>query len=292
MSTELRGLNLSHRYRSGKLWGSGRTVPALSEVSVSVSAGNSVALVGSSGSGKSTLLRTLLALQKPDSGVVELDGKPVIAGSVSSLRWYRQIVQYVPQNPASSLDPRMTVHQLLQEPLHQLRVSGDHHRLIRESMEKVELDPALITRRPGELSGGQNQRVAIARALVTSPKILLADEPVSGLDLPLRNTVLALLNRLVTSDGLGLLFVSHDLAAVAQLCARTIVLSSGHVIEHGDTRELLANAQHPDTRQLIAAVPRLPAQPERAENGQPPRPKPAEDRAGMYDSGGSILLQP
>lgn len=259
MSTELRGLDLSHSYRSGGPWKWGRTVDALKDVSLAVTAGQSTALVGSSGSGKSTLLRFLLAMESPAAGTVELDGVPVRAGSVSSLRWYRRIVQYVPQNPAGSLDPRMSVHQLLLEPLQQLRIQGDHHRMVGEALERVDLEPDLIRRRPGELSGGQNQRVAIARALVTSPRFLLADEPVSGLDLPLRETVLALLDRLVTRDGLGLLFVSHDLAAVAQLCTRTVVLSSGQVIEQGATSKLLATPRHPRTRELIAAIPRLPA---------------------------------
>ena len=258
MSSELRGLNLSHRYRSG-LGRWGRTVDALKDVSLSVTAGESSALVGTSGSGKSTLVRALLALENPTSGTVELDGVPVRAGSVSSLRWYRRKVQYVPQNPAGSLDPRMSVHQLLLEPLQQLRIRGDHHRMVREALERVDLDADLVGRRPGELSGGQNQRVAIARALVSSPQFLLADEPVSGLDLPLRETVLTLLDRLVSRDGLGLLFVSHDLAAVAQLCTRTVILSSGRVIEQGATNKLLANPQHPATRELIAAIPRLPA---------------------------------
>jgi peptide/nickel transport system ATP-binding protein len=259
MSTELRGLNLSHRYRSGGPWKWGRTVDALKDVSLAVTAARSTALVGSSGSGKSTLLRTLLALESPTAGTVELDGVPVRAGSVSSLRWYRRIVQYVPQNPAGSLDPRMSVYQLLLEPLQQLRIRGDHHRMVGEALERVDLDLDLIGRRPGELSGGQNQRVAIARALVTSPRFLLADEPASGLDLPLRETVLTLMDRLVTRDGLGLLFVSHDLAAVAQLCTRTVVLSSGQVIEQGATPEVLANPEHPNTRELIAAIPCLPA---------------------------------
>lgn len=257
MSTELRGLNLSHSYRSGLGGRWGRTVEALKDVSLSVTCGESTALVGSSGSGKSTLLRTLLALEHPTAGTVELGGVPVKAGSVSSLRWYRRMVQYVPQSPAGSLDPRMSVHQLLLEPLQQLRIRGDHRRMVREALERVGLDPDLINRRPGELSGGQNQRVAIARALVTSPQFLLADEPVSGLDPPLRETILTLLDQLVTQDGLGLLFVSHDLAAVAQLCTRTVVLAAGHVIEQGPTSKLLASPRHPGTRELIAAIPRL-----------------------------------
>lgn len=256
MTAQLRAVNLRHRYRTGGIRRRTRTVAALNDVSLSAAAGESIALVGSSGSGKSTLLRNLLALEKPNAGSVELNGVPVKAGSVASLRWYRRVVQYVPQNPAGSLNPRMTVHRLLHEPLEQLRISGEHRSIVAETLERVDLDPALLDCRPGELSGGQNQRVAIARALVTSPSILLADEPVSGLDLPLRNTILALLDRLVSRDGLGLLFVSHDLAAVAQLCTRTVVLSSGRIVEQGATQELLANPRHQVTRELIAAIPR------------------------------------
>ncbi|WP_458106559.1 ATP-binding cassette domain-containing protein [Arthrobacter sp. R3-55] len=292
MSTELRGLNLSYRYSGGKPWQAKPATAALTDVSLSVGAGQSIALVGSSGSGKSTLLRTLLALHKPHAGVVELDDRPARAGSVASLRWYRRIVQYVPQNPAGSLDPRMTIQQLLQEPLHQLRVRGDHRRMIQEALERVELDPAHVRRRPGELSGGQNQRVAIARALVTSPKILLADEPVSGLDLPLRNTVLDLLGRLVTRDRMGLLFVSHDLAAVAQLCLRTVVLSSGRIVEDGETARLLKEASHPVTRQLIAAVPGLPAMSESAKDTVMADSQSSDNCSGLHGRNGTMLLQP
>ena len=259
MSAELRAVNLTRSYPGAGLWRRSEPVAALNDISLSIGAGQSIGLVGRSGSGKSTLLRTLLALERPAAGTVEFEGTPVRAGSAASLRWYRRKVQYVPQNPAGSLDPRMTVHQLLLEPLERLQVRGDHRAMIREALERVDLEPAHTGRRPRELSGGQNQRVAIARALVAGPQILLADEPVSGLDLPVRNTVLALLDRLVSRDGLGLLFVSHDLAAVARLCPRTIVLQAGRIIEEGATAQLLASPRHPDTRELITAIQRLPA---------------------------------
>lgn len=259
MSAQLRAVNLRHSYLGAGLWRRSDPVTALNDVSLAIGAGQSTGLVGRSGSGKSTLLRTLLALERPAAGTVEFDSTPVRAGAAASLRWYRRKVQYVPQNPAGSLNPRMTVHQLLLEPLEQLRVRGDHRAMIREALERVELEPAHAGRRPRELSGGQNQRAAIARALVVSPQILLADEPVSGLDLPVRNTVLALLDRLVSRDGLGLLFVSHDLTAVAHLCPRTIVLQSGRIIEEGDTARILASPRQQDTRELITAIQRLPA---------------------------------
>lgn len=257
MSATLTAANLRHSYPSAGFRGRRRSLPALHDVSLTVAAGDSIGLVGSSGAGKSTLLRSLLALEKPETGMVAFNGSPIVPGTASSLRWYRRKVQYIPQNPAGSLDPTMSVQRLLLEPLRQLRIGGDHHGMVREALERVDLDPGLLGRKPRELSGGQNQRVAIARALVPSPSILLADEPVSGLDLPLRNSVLELLEQLVRRDGLGLLFVSHDLAAVARLCTRTLVLSGGRIVEQGSTAAVFADPQHADTRELIDSIPRL-----------------------------------
>jgi len=151
----------------------------------------------------------------------------------------------------------MNVERLLLEPLRQLRINGDHRRMILDALQRVDLDRGLLARRPSELSGGQKQRVAIARALVPAPTILLADEPVSGLDLPLRNSVLALLEQLVHRDGLGLLFVSHDLAAVARLCSQTLVLSEGSIVEQGPTSAVYANPQTREARELVTSIPGL-----------------------------------
>ncbi|WP_066289400.1 ABC transporter ATP-binding protein [Arthrobacter sp. B6] len=225
----------------------------LRNVTLQVSAGESVALVGSSGSGKSTLLRIMLALARPSAGTVTLGGQAVVPGRASGLRWYRRAVQYIPQNPGGSLDPRMRVSQLLAEPLRQLAVPGDHKKLIRQVLERVEVPAELLECRPGELSGGQNQRVAIARALVVSPKFLLADEPVSGLDLPLRNAVVSLLDSLVHREGLGLVLVTHDLSTATGMCGRTSVLSEGEVVEHGATPQVLAHPAHQATAALLQA---------------------------------------
>lgn len=257
MSATLSAHRLTHHYRGRGFRTRRRILPALRDVSLTVTTGDTIGLVGSSGAGKSTLLRSLLALEKPVSGTVAFNERAVTPGPASSLRWYRRLVQYVPQNPAGSLDPSMDVSRLLLEPLRQLGIGGDHQSMVSRALERVELDPGVLRRRPGQLSGGQNQRVAIARALVPSPRILLADEPVSGLDLPLRNTVLTLLGQLVNRDGLGLLFVSHDLGAVSMLCSRTVVLSGGGIVEQGPTAELFRNAKHPATQELIASVPRL-----------------------------------
>ena len=230
---------------------------ALKDITLRLSPGSSTALVGRSGSGKSTLVRIMLALTRPSSGTVSLGPRPVQPGSAKALRWYRRSVQYVPQNPAGSLDPRMTVAQLLTEPLRQLRVDGSHRLLVAQALERVEVAAALLDRRPGELSGGQNQRVAVARALVASPSYLLADEPVSGLDLPLRDTVLALLDNLVRHDGLGLLLVTHDLAAAATMCGTTAVLDDGRIVEHGPTHQILNDPRNQATAALLEASPGL-----------------------------------
>jgi peptide/nickel transport system ATP-binding protein len=151
----------------------------------------------------------------------------------------------------------MTVTQLLTEPLRQLQVGGNHRMLVAQALERVEVTAALLDRRPGELSGGQKQRVAVARALVASPSYLLADEPVSGLDLPLRATVLVLLDSLVRHDGLGLLLVTHDLATAARMCGTTAVLDDGRIVEHGPTHQVLKDPRNEATAALLEASPDL-----------------------------------
>jgi peptide/nickel transport system ATP-binding protein len=249
------GLSRSHPGRTP--WS--RRRPALAGVDLQLAGGSRVGLVGGSGSGKTTLLRCLLALDPPDSGQVTCDGRLVRPGPARSLRWFRRLVQYVPQDPASSLNPRMSVADLVAEPLRRLAVPGQHPALVAAALTRVELPGDLAGRRAGELSGGQAQRVALARAVVTRPALLLADEPVSGLDLPLRNSVLSVLARLSAEHGTGIVLVSHDLSAVAQLCERVVVLDGGRVVEDRSTTDLLRDPRHPASQALLAAVPRLPA---------------------------------
>lgn len=256
MSVGLEAYGLRRSHPGSSPWA--RRRPVLCDVDLQVVGASRVGLVGSSGSGKTTLLRCLLALDPTDSGEVRCDGRPVAPGPVRSLRWFRRLVQYVPQDPASSLDPRMSVAELVGEPLRRLAVPGHHPTLVTEALAKVELSPHLTARRAGELSGGQAQRVALARAVATRPAVLLADEPVSGLDLPLRNQVLAVLAQLSAEYGTGIVLVSHDLSAVAQLCERVVVLHEGRVVEDRPTSDLLHDPRHPASRALLAAVPRLP----------------------------------
>ncbi len=233
------------------------SVTALAGVDLTLDAGERVGIVGASGSGKSTLLRTLLALETPDSGHVSYAGRPVLPGPARRLRWFRREVQYVPQDPAGSLDPRRTVGALVAEPLRRLGVDGDHRARVTEVLAAVGLDGRFLDRRPGELSGGQCQRVAIARALAPGARVLLADEPVSGLDLPLRRQVLDVLGEVGERLGTAMLVVTHDLSVVSRLCHRCVVLSAGRVVEDAPTGELLSAPRHEDTRRLLAGVPRL-----------------------------------
>jgi ABC-type glutathione transport system ATPase component len=234
-------------------------VAALRGVDLAVGVGERVGLVGVSGSGKSTLLRILLALDAPDAGAVTYRGRPVRPVRTGALRWYRREVQYIPQDPASSLDPRRAVADLVAEPLARLQVPGDRRAAVAAALDRVGLPSGTAERRAGELSGGQAQRVAIARAAATGPALLIADEPVSGLDLPLRDQVVALLDRMCTDTGMGLLLVSHDLSVIAALCRRTAVLADGELVEDRPTADLLATPEHPRTRELLDAIPELSA---------------------------------
>ena len=242
------GLTRSYGTRSG-------AVAAVRDVDLAVREGESLGLVGPSGSGKSTLLSLLLGVERPDRGEILFDGVPLTGRQ--RIRRARQAVQYVPQGPASSLDPRRSVERQLREPLRRFGIAGDHAPMVRDALERVGLGAEHLDRRAHELSGGQAQRVAIARALVTRPRILLVDEAVSGLDLPLRHQVLDLLKEQHVQEGLGLLFVSHDLTAVRFLCRRALVLDHGQVVEEGPVDRLLETPRHPTTQELVDAVPHL-----------------------------------
>ncbi len=253
-----RGISRSYTTPRRSLFRPGTPHRALADVSLSLQPGERVGLVGMSGSGKSTLLRALLAIEQPDEGEVRCQCKTVAPASVAALRWYRRAVQYIPQDPAASLDPRMSVEALVTEPLIRLHVDCDLVQRAREALDQVGLDRRFLARRPHELSGGQAQRVAIARAIATRPAFLLADEPVSGLDLPIRQQVVAVFESLSRTTGAGLLIVSHDLAVFAALCERTVVMHEGRIVEDRPTADLLGEPRHSHTRELIAAVPPLP----------------------------------
>lgn len=229
----------------------------LDDVSLSIRAGASVGLVGESGSGKTTLLRLLLGLTRPNAGQIRFDGKKLETGNGGFMRDYRQQVQAVFQDPYSSLDPRQNVLGIVSEPLRSLGIPGDRRALVEAALVSVGLEPGILGRYPHEFSGGQRQRIAIARAIVAKPKLLLADEAVSALDLSTRVRIVALLKRLAAD--MTLVFVSHDLGVVAALCDEMVILEKGRIVEAGTTRKILADPQHPYTRKLLGSVPRMPA---------------------------------
>ncbi|MDJ0348402.1 ABC transporter ATP-binding protein [Cryobacterium sp. PH29-G1] len=241
--------NVSYRYRAGAL--------ALDDVSLAVGEGASVGLVGESGSGKSTIVKLMLALAKPSSGSVLFEGAPI---APAVMRRFRGAVQTVFQDPYSSLDPRQSIESIVAEPLRSLGIArgSEARSMVAESCAAVGLPADALGRFPHEFSGGQRQRIAIARATVCHPRLLLADEPLSALDVTTRIQVIDLLAELRASAGLAILMVSHDLSAIAALCDETVVLNAGRVVEHGTTATILSTPSQDYTRRLVAAVPRLP----------------------------------
>ena len=229
----------------------------LDGVSLEIRAGASVGLVGESGSGKTTLLRLLLGLTRPSAGQIRFDGTTLDTRSGGFMRDYRRQVQAVFQDPYSSLDPRQNVLGIVSEPLRSLRIPGDRRALVEAALVSVGLEPGILGRYPHEFSGGQRQRIAIARAIVARPKLLLADEAVSALDLSTRIRIVELLQQLAAE--MTLVFVSHDLSVVAALCDEMVILERGRIVEAGATRKILADPQHQYTRKLLGSVPRMPA---------------------------------
>ncbi|HDG8094083.1 TPA: ATP-binding cassette domain-containing protein [Klebsiella oxytoca] len=248
------------RYQSAPHNAWSKPTPAVAifeDLSLSLTRFARVGLVGASGCGKSTLLKTLLALEVPDEGAVYCDGIPVRPGSASALRWYRRRVQYIPQDPAGSLAPNQRVADLLSEPLRHLCREKALPARLRDALEQVELSPSMLERRADELSGGQAQRVALARALIIKPDYILADEPFSGLDLPLREQIKTLLSQITEENKMGLMIVSHDISMLAGLCDRILVMENGRIIEDRPTMDVLNTPFQPHTRQLLHAIPVL-----------------------------------
>jgi peptide/nickel transport system ATP-binding protein len=233
-------------------------VPALQGVSFALHAGRSLGVVGESGSGKSTLARLVMALERPTAGTVRLGGQDLQALDAAGLRRARADFQMVFQDPFGSLDPRQTVGRIVAEPLvAQAAVSrSDQQARVGAMLDAVGLRAADAGKYPHEFSGGQRQRIAIARALVTSPKLIVADEPVSALDVSVQAQVLNLMQDLQDSLGVTYLFISHDLAVVDLVCDEVLVLYQGRVVEQGSPETLFQAAAHPYTRALMDAVPR------------------------------------
>ncbi|MFD1936737.1 dipeptide ABC transporter ATP-binding protein [Nonomuraea mangrovi] len=255
----LRVVDLRREYPAGSagLLGGRRTVKAVSGVSFEVAAGETFGLVGESGCGKSSLGRMLVALDRPTSGEVIFDGEPVTRMSARALGPRRTQLQMMFQDSNASLDPRMRIGAILREPLAIQGVGTRAQRTARagELLRDVGLPASVLERYPYELSGGQRQRVGLARALALDPKVLVADEPVSALDVSIRSQVLNLMRRIQLERGLSSVVISHDLAVVRYLADRVGVMYLGKLVETGTTEEVYGSAAHPYTAGLLAAIP-------------------------------------
>ena len=248
--------NLTKRYTLPResLFRPAPVVEALRGVSFTVQTGRSLGIVGESGSGKSTLARQVMALEAPSEGRVTLLGRDLHSLSPTDLREARRDFQMVFQDPYSSLDPRQRVGRIVAEPLIGVDASATRQR-VAESLDAVGLRAADAEKYPHEFSGGQRQRIAIARALITRPKLIVADEPVSALDVSVQAQVLNLLADLQQQFGVTYLFISHDLAVVDHVCDDVAVMRSGVVVEYGPTEQVLQRPAHDYTRALLAAMP-------------------------------------
>lgn len=234
------------------------TVKAVNNVSFFVKKGETLSVVGESGCGKSTLARVILGLYPPNSGEVFFKGERIDHLSHDQMLPFRKKIQMIFQDPYASLNPRKTVRQTLEEPLqfHNPKMgSRGISQKINEVMSQVGVDPAWITRYPHEFSGGQRQRISIARALVLDPEFIVADEPVSALDVSIQAQILNLLMELADQRGLTYLFITHDLSVVKHISTRVAVLYLGTLCELGTSKEMYANPKHPYTRALLSAIP-------------------------------------
>lgn len=250
---------LTRHFASTGIFRRGRTVQAVTEVDIALSRGEAVGLVGESGSGKSTVGRLLLALLRPTAGQVLFEGTDLATLDKTAQRRLRQRMQLVFQDPYSSLDPRRRVGAQIADGLviHGIVPASERLERVTALLDQVGLPASHAERFPHEFSGGQRQRIGIARALATQPDFLVADEPVSSLDVSIQAQVLALLADLRTRLGLAMLFISHDLPAVRHLCDRVIVMYLGRVMEEGPTAAVFAAPRHPYTAALLSAAPSI-----------------------------------
>ena len=249
-------LTKTFKARGGLFSGKRNPVAAVKDLSFELRQGETLGVVGESGSGKTTVSRIVTRLLEADSGAIEINGRDFLSASPREVRGLRKNIQMVFQDPMASLNPRRRVIDLIaQGPIVHGMAKEEAHARARELLQLVELSPAAADRFPHEFSGGQRQRIGIARALAMQPRIIVADEPVSALDVSVQAQVLRLLADLRQRLNLSLLFVTHDLRVAAQLCDRVIVMSKGEIAETGRTAEVFANPQHDYTKRLLSSIP-------------------------------------
>jgi len=242
----------------GGLLGASKSLKAVDGVSFDVFPSETLGIVGESGSGKSTIGRAVLQLIKPTAGRVAWLGKNIAGNTRAQMKPFRREMQIVFQDPLASLNPRMTAGDIIAEPLDTFEpglAPIERKRRVQEIMDKVGLLPQMINRYPHEFSGGQNQRIGIARAMILKPKLIVADEPVSSLDVSIRAQIINLLADLQKEMGVALIFISHDLAVVRHVSHRVLVLYLGKVMELAEAGVLLSRPRHPYTQALLSAAP-------------------------------------
>lgn len=234
-------------------------VRAVDSVDLEVRKGETLGLVGESGCGKSTLGRTLIRLYDPTSGQIEFKGQDFLKVKGEKLRRMRKDMQMIFQDPYASLDPRMTVGQILEQPfsIHNILTPKERLERVQQLLETVGLKAAHVNRYPHEFSGGQRQRISIARSIALNPSLIIADEPVSALDVSIQAQILNLMKDLQEQLKLTYIFISHDLSVIEHLCDRIAVMYLGKIVEFAPREELFSNPKHPYTQALISAIPRV-----------------------------------
>ncbi|QWT24731.1 ATP-binding cassette domain-containing protein [Subtercola sp. PAMC28395] len=254
----LENINVIHKARTGTLFHRD-TVHAVNDVSLSIRRGQTIGIVGESGCGKSTLARVMVGLQTPTSGSVYFRGENISKRSQSAAKKYGRAVSVIFQDPATALNARMTVHDILIDPLnvHNIGSRVQREARVRELLVLVGLPASAAEVLPGQISGGQRQRVAIARALALDPEIVVADEPTSALDVSVRAQILNLLSDLKVRLNLGMVFISHDIQTVRYVSDRILVMYHGRVVEDGAAAQVFDHPTDPYTKKLLGAAPSL-----------------------------------
>ena len=254
---EVKGLKKYFPIKGGFLRRTVNNLKALDDVSFILEPGKTLGIVGESGCGKSTLGRTIVRLYEPSAGQIIFNGKDISASSRAELKPLRRDFQMIFQDPYSSLNPRMTVYNILREPLntHSVGTPAERDKKIKDLIDFVGLRTSQLNRYPHEFSGGQRQRISIARALTLNPKLIVADEPVSALDVSVQSQVLNLISDLQKEFGISFLFIAHDLAVVQHISDEVGVMYLGKMVEKASAEQLYSSPKHPYTKALLSAIP-------------------------------------